>query len=319
MSDRKPWLNRGILASVYARPEIKNDEDAAKYFREVLRADVSRRTITDARNSFGIAAKAKSDVYEVEVKELEPPRILFIDIETRPNLGYFWRLYDENIGISQLVEEHQLLSFAAKWRGEEETHFFSEYEHGHEIMVAMAHEFLDTADFVIHWNGKRFDIPHLNKEFVLLELTPPSAYKQLDLMLTARSQFKFASNKLQHISTRLGLEGKFEHEGFELWLKCMANDPEAWETMRKYNIQDVVLLEQIYDKILPWIKQHPNVPLYTGTGDCPACGSSNIRGSGTAYMTSRTYPKFTCNDCGAQMRGTKSNKDSAAGYVPLSY
>lgn len=301
------------MAELYEQPWIRSDEDVVNHLKNDFNIDVSRRAITDARNQLGIPAKTKSfPVYEVT---LETPKILFIDIETRPNLGYFWRLYDENIGINQLLEEHQLLSFAAKWRGIDEIEFYSEYKDGHPKMVREAHRLLDQADVVIHWNGKKFDIPHLNKEFVLLELTPPSAYKQIDLMLVARTQFKFISNKLQHISTALGLEGKFEHEGFELWLKCMSNDPEAWEVMQKYNCQDTVLLEQIYDKVLPWIKSHPNVPLYRGIGACPNCGSSDIESKGVAYTNVRVYEKFKCVDCGAWMRGTKSQ--DSTGYVPV--
>jgi uncharacterized protein YprB with RNaseH-like and TPR domain len=315
MNENKPWLNRDWWVYIVNESPYESDTEVAR-FLEGLGWGVSRRALTDARNKFGLKYKSE-EVHEVEVVDLEPPKILFIDIETRPNLGYFWRMYDENIGLSQMVEEGQVISFAAKWRGVDETEFYSVFHDGHTKMVEEARRLLDEADFVLHWNGKRFDIPHLNKEFVLQELNPPSAYKQLDLMLTARSQFKFVSNKLQHVSTALGFDGKFEHEGFELWLKCMNEDAEAWEIMRKYNIQDVVLLEQIYDRILPWIRSHPNVPLYKGAGSCPQCGGSSIHSEGKAYLTTRTYEKFRCDDCGAQMRGTKF-KDSAA-FVPLSY
>lgn len=315
MNGNKPWLNQSWWEIIVGSGKHTTDQEVTN-FLDSLGYDVSRRAITDARNKFGLRYN-KEEVYEVELVELEHPKILFIDIETRPNLGYFWRMWDENIGLSQMTEEGEVISFAAKWRGQPETEFYSVHHDGHEEMVKQARRLLDEADFVAHWNGKKFDIPHLNKEFVLQGLTPPSAYKQLDLMMTARKQFKFVSNKLQHISTALGFDGKFDHEGFGLWKKCMAGEDEAWETMRTYNIQDVVLLEQIYDRILPWIKTHPNVPLYTGAGQCPQCGSDNISSDGKAYMTTRTYEKFRCGDCGAQMRGTKF-KESAA-FVPLSY
>lgn len=311
----KPWLDQEWWEKLIATGLVGTDQEVTNYLDEAG-WDVSRRAITDARNKFGLKYN-KEEVYEVDLVEVESPKILFLDIETRPNLGYFWRMWDENIGLSQMTEEGEMISFAAKWRGQEETVFYSNFHDGHEAMVKHARRLLDEADFVAHWNGKKFDIPHMNKEFVLMGLTPPSAYKQLDLMLTARKQFKFVSNKLQHISTALGFDGKFEHQGFELWKKCMAGDTEAWKIMRKYNIQDVVLLEQIYDRILPWIKGHPNVPLYTGVGSCTQCGSVNVFKEGTAYMSTRTYDKYRCNDCGAQMRGKKF-KD-AAELIPLSY
>jgi uncharacterized protein YprB with RNaseH-like and TPR domain len=304
----KPWYDADKLNELLAKPSITCDDDVAEYFR-ARGHTVSRRAVTDARNSLGIPAKSKSaPVFEIE---LLPPRLLFLDIETRPNLGYFWRMYDENIGVSQLVEEHQLLSFAAKWYGEEEVEFYSEHADGHEAMVYEAHRLLSEADAVLHWNGEKFDIPHLHREFVLLGLEPPAPFKQVDLMKVVRKTFRFVSNKLQHISLALGLEGKFEHEGFELWLKCMAGDDAAWETMEKYNKQDVVLVEQIYDIVLPWIKNHPAVPLYRGTGLCPNCGSDSLSSHGKAYTKMRSYERFKCNGCGAWMRGNKTIDSTA--------
>lgn len=310
----KPWYSQKLMTEIYSWDSITSDEDVANYFN-LEGYDVSRRAITDARNALGITAKSKSaTVYEID---LTPPRILFLDIETRPNLGYFWRLYDENIGVNQLVDEHQMLCFAAKWLGGSEVEFYSQHVDGHEAMVYEAHRLFSEADVVMHWNGKKFDIPHINREFVLAGLEPPSTFKQIDLMMECRTRFKFASNKLQHISTALGLDGKFEHEGFDLWVKCMAGEAEAWETMQKYNVQDVVLLEQIYDKIKPWIRNHPNVPLYRGTGQCPSCGSTHITSHGKAYTNVRTYQRFKCEDCGAWMRGNKSI--DSVGLSPVSY
>jgi DNA polymerase elongation subunit (family B)/ribosomal protein S27AE len=298
---KKPWYDAELMATLYSRDDIQSDEDVARHF-ESHGFIVSRRAITDARNSLGLPAKTRSAALEAVI---EAPRILFLDIETRPNLGYFWRLYDENIGVNQLVDEHQVLCFAGKWLGVDGIEFYSSHRDGKEGMVHEAHRMLDEADVVMHWNGKKFDIPHLNKEFVMMGLEPPSTFKQVDLMMVVRSRFKFASNKLQHISKTFGLEGKFDHEGFDLWVKCMAGENEAWETMAKYNKQDVILLEQIYEKILPWIKSHPSVPLYRGVGKCPNCGSDSIIARGKAYTNLRTYQRYKCSDCGAWMRGNK--------------
>ncbi len=44
----------------------------------------------------------------------------------------------------------------------------------------------------------------------------------------------------------------------------MNKDPAAWKVMEKYNKQDVLLLEKVYDRLLPWIKSHPNHHLFNG-------------------------------------------------------
>ena len=46
------------------------------------------------------------------------PKVLVIDIETSPNVVYAWGLWDQNIGISQVIEPSRVLCFAAKWVGQ---------------------------------------------------------------------------------------------------------------------------------------------------------------------------------------------------------
>lgn len=231
-------------------------------------------------------------------------RVLAIDIETSPNLAHVWGLFDQTVSLSQLRESTEMLCFAAKWLGEKGTMFHSQHADGREAMVRAAHDLLDQADVLLHFNGKSFDVKHLNREFLLAGLTPPSPYRQIDLLLAARSKFKFPSNKLQYISTALGLTGKAKHEGHDLWVKCMAGDAAAWKRMERYNKQDVVLLEELYEKLLPWLPNHPNVNLY-GTDGCPNCGSDKLHRRGYAYTGVSKYQQFHCTRCGSYFRSGK--------------
>jgi len=94
-----------------------------------------------------------------------------------------------------------------------------------------------------------------------------------------------------------------------LWVKCMAGDPVAWKKMERYNKQDVVLLEKVYDKLLPWIKSHPNHNLYDDVEHCcPNCGSGKLHRRGVARSIGGVYQRFQCTDCGSWSQGTKSEK-----------
>jgi predicted RNA-binding Zn-ribbon protein involved in translation (DUF1610 family) len=99
----------------------------------------------------------------------------------------------------------------------------------------------------------------------------------------------------------------------------MAKDDEAWKEMEEYNIQDVVLLEQVYDKLKPWIKQHANQNLYgESTCVCPHCGGSHHQRRGLARTKSAVYQRWICKDCGTWFRATKAiTKAPAVGYVTL--
>ncbi len=233
------------------------------------------------------------------------PRILTIDIETSPNMAHVWSLWNVNVGLNQLLESGEVICFAAKWYGEKKVHYYSNYHDGHEAMVLAAHELLSQADIVVHYNGKRFDIPHLNREFLEAGLEPPAPYVQVDLYQTAKSKFRFPSNKLDYIAQTLNIGAKTSHAGHQLWLDCLAGSKTAWKTMKQYNIHDVELTERLYVKLHPWIQPHPNVNLYRDVLEegCPSCGSAELRREGTAKTTVGVYQRYQCRDCGKWSRG----------------
>lgn len=232
-------------------------------------------------------------------------RILTLDIETRPNLGYVWSLWDQNVGLSQIVEVGSVICFAGKWLDEKKVHFYSDHHDGHDEMIRRAWEMYDEADAVITYNGVGFDNKHLRREWLLAGLTPPSQHRDIDLLSTVRKQFKFSSSKLQHVATQLGLGGKVQHDGFELWVRCMADDPAAWKTMRKYCMGDVRLTERLYERLLPWITNHPHRGLYGGDRDaCPRCESIERQLAKRRTTLQGVYPQWRCVGCGGYYTGT---------------
>jgi DNA polymerase elongation subunit (family B) len=235
-------------------------------------------------------------------------KILHLDIESSPNTAHVWGLWQQNVSINQLMESSYVLCYAAKWHGEEDIYFDSVQKSKPKSMLKGIHELLNDADAVVHYNGTKFDIPTLNKEFILHGYNPPSPYKQIDLLRVVRSNFRFPSNKLDYVAQRLKLGKKHEHEGHELWVKCMNGDKDAWKRMEDYNIQDVVLLEQLYHKLLPWIKNHPNQNLFNESVVCPTCGSHHLQKRGTAVSTTGTYQRYQCRACGSWSQGTKVTK-----------
>lgn len=230
-------------------------------------------------------------------------KVLYLDIETTPMNAWVWGSWQQNVYIDQIVQPQRVMCFSAKWQGGK-NQFFSEWQHGHDDMIVIAHDLLDQADAVVHYYGSKFDIPHLNSEFLTTGLTPPAPYKQIDLKLAVSKNFKFPSNKLQYVSTLLGLDGKHKTD-FELWLDVMAGKTKAQKYMEKYNRQDVDLLEDLYHRLLPWIPSLPNRNLFDGKGGCTACASLNVEEDGE-YKTSLTvYRRFICLDCGKWMRSSK--------------
>jgi len=230
-------------------------------------------------------------------------RTLYIDIETSPIVGDVWSLWQQNVGLNQIHEVTRMLCFAAKWEGEKKTYFLSEWTEGTEAMVGAAHALLEEADVVVHYNGNSFDVKHLNREFKEQGLAPPAPFKSVDVLNTIKQRFKLPSNKLQYVSTWLGLEGKVQHSGHSLWRGVIDGDAKARATMAKYNKQDVVLLEKVVAELGPWMIGVPNQNLYGGNG-CPLCGADALQKRGFSYTLGGQYQRYQCMSCKAWSKDT---------------
>ena len=236
-------------------------------------------------------------------------KALFLDIETAPHKGYFWGLFNQNISIQQIVESGYTLCFAARWLGTKQILYRSVHHDGRKRMLRAAHALLSEADVVVHYNGRKFDIPVLNKEFLLESMAPPAPFLQLDLLSVVRKNFRLASNKLDYVGRFLGVGSKVEHRGMEMWAGCMDGDDRAWEDIRRYNRGDVRLLEKVYYRVLPWIAEHPTLRACTEEGArvCPACGGFRVRRRGFYHTKVLRYQRYQCQECGAWSRGSKAD------------
>lgn len=249
-------------------------------------------------------------------------KILLIDIETSPNLADVWGLWQQNVGLKQLHQTSEMICFAAKFIGQDETFFSSTFHYGKKEMLSLLHNLLSESDVVVHYNGRKFDMRIINREFITNGMLPPPGYRQIDLMLECKKHFRFESNKLEYVVKALGVGEKIDTSlvgGHLLWKRCVEGDFQAWELMKEYNIHDTLLLEPLYYKLLPWISGHPNYNLY-GENDvpvCPSCGSDHLIKKGFAYTAVSKFQRYICKDCGAQSRGRKNLHDRTNTIVPI--
>lgn len=232
------------------------------------------------------------------------PWVLEIDIESAPAKAYIWDLKTRYVPVSQIEEPGYTLCFAAKWQHQKKVMFYSLWTHTHEEMVQAAWDLLDKADAVVHYNGNNYDIPVLNRDFLLMRLGPPSPAQHIDLYTTAK-QFRFMSKSMNFICEQLGLRVKVDHKGMPLWTGCMRGEPQDQALMRRYNIGDIKMLEELYEELTPWIKTTINVahwmePEYVD-GEPKLrcrCGSTNLRFKGYKRNTALQYKQYHCQDCG---------------------
>lgn len=250
-------------------------------------------------------------------------RIAILDIERQSGIADgIWELRQNGwLNPSQVIDRPRTICFAYKWFGEETVEFHAEWDkHGAKGMIKKAHKVLDEADFVIGWNSKRFDIPHLRTEMIVHGLPPYSPAKDIDLMVQAKRHFKFLSNRMNEVAKVLDQKGKAATGGNDLWrkLRNARGDElrEARQLMAEYNCRDVELTEELYLLMRPWLSGI-NLPAYSnGDGPaCPACESTSIQYRGLARTTTRSYRRFQCTACGKWGRTNASA--SSTSQVPL--
>jgi hypothetical protein len=130
-----------------------------------------------------------------------------------------------------------------------------------------------------------------------------------------KRQVYLPSYKLDFVADWLGIGRKLRTGGFDLWSDVLAGCPKARNKMRRYNIRDVRLTEQVFERLTAkgWVLGLPNASIEDP--DCctnPTCRSENIIRRGFAFTKTRKYARFQCKDCGTWMQGTHCEKGDSA-------
>ncbi len=241
------------------------------------------------------------------------PRVLLYDIENTPFLGWSWGpMWDCNM--IKIERDWYILCFAYKWLGEKQVHYVgidqfpadakktpqSDYH-----VVKALHDLMSEADIVVAHNGNKHDQKKAQARMIAHGMEPPVPYKQIDTLRAFKAVGAFTSAKLNDLCAQLDVGHKEQTGGIDTWWGCMANDPASWRRMRKYNIQDVRLLEEAYLIIRPWIKTHPHMGrLRNDMTGCPKCGVSALDAWKRGYDRSTLVPKIVlqCRNCKGYFR-----------------
>ncbi len=256
------------------------------------------------------------------------PRILLLDIETTPNIVYTWGKWKQNA--IDFVETSHVLSMAYKWFGEEEVQILAQpqfarsYKRNRKDDRQLAEAIwalLDEADIVVAHNGDKFDLRKLNGRFFVHGLGRPSPYQTVDTKKVSATNFMLYSNSLNDLAKELGFGKKLPHTGKDLWLDCMAGDPEAWDLMMRYNIHDVELLETLYTRLRyeGWITRHPSMASISGRNSvCPTCGCSpDWESRGYHTTNAYRYRTWRCKNCNSYHRSYAADQGTRTSKRPV--
>lgn len=232
-------------------------------------------------------------------------RIGVFDLETSPNIGAYFQLYQE--GNILWNEEHwHIMSFAVKdlhskkticWALTDFKLYKKDPRNDYEVVKKLWEVFTEY-DILIAHNGQAFDTKKSMARFIFHKMKPPLMPQFVDTKLVAKKYFKFDSNKLDDLADYFGIGSKLATEK-GLWKRCREGDMTAWKYMKKYNIQDVVLLEKVYLRMLPYMDNHPNIALMMGERiACPSCGGKKMWKVKDRPTRAGWKQQFQCQSCG---------------------
>lgn len=159
--------------------------------------------------------------------------------------------------------------------------------------------YLEEADAVIAYYGSGFDVPYFNTRAIINKLPPPAPFTVIDPWKTARSRLKLARNSMDSVAAAYQTPHQKQHLPWDDWLRAQYGDKKAIDKLLKYNVNDVVVLEEIYLRMRPLIKDHPYVgTAVAGSSRCPSCGSARVKGDGYRRTRKFEVKRGRCSDCG---------------------
>lgn len=255
------------------------------------------------------------------IKEKNSGAKIFLgDVETSPSTVMTFGRFKQFIAPKQVIQEPYMLTWAGKWLhnpaifSRKLPDYPEEFARDHQSdrkLIEELWQVLDECDIFIAHNA-RFDRGWANQRFAYYDMQPPSPYIVIDTLGALKEAFSLPSNALEAACNYFELDSrKRSHEGFMLWRRCVEGDPQAFAEMEEYNIGDIPTLEELYLKVRPWMKKHPNVSLYHKDQTvmrCVRCGSDDLvveEGRvATTYLSKFTV--YRCQECGSCARDRKN-------------
>lgn len=228
---------------------------------------------------------------------------LFFDIETSPMTVYTWRTgWKLNIGTDNIIEDWKIICISYKWEHEDKVKNLTwDKDQDDKQMLLDFIKIANKADELIAHNGDRFDIKKIRTRCIYHRIPMFPKYRTLDTLKKAKSGFNFNSNRLDYIAKFLGVGAKVEHEGFNMWVKCLQGDKQALKDMVYYCDGDIVVLEDVFFVLQNYILNNTHAGVNNGKlkASCPNCSSEDVALLKNNFTAKGTIKRqVECQPCG---------------------
>lgn len=183
------------------------------------------------------------------------PRVLLVDIETKPKKSWHWGVWQQNLPQNMMIEDGAILSWSAKWIGEDGISYKDQRGNEKNLLndkklLKPLVQLMKKADIIIWQNGDGFDYGEINNRIAEHGLDVPERYKTIDTKKIAKRHLRLPWYSLAYMTERFNKKYKKqahkEFPGFDLWDQVMKGNRKAWQCMKKYNEFDVLSMEELF-------------------------------------------------------------------------
>lgn len=235
-------------------------------------------------------------------------KIITWDLESAPNVGLVWGIYDQNV--PKIVQKGYVMGFAWKPLGKKVQSCyiwdFPLYKTDPTNDIEVIKRWIQVAsmaDVLVGHNSKSFDDKMMMAGVMRHRLQPPTPFQSFDTKTSIKQVAKFTSNKLDDLGDEFGIGRKLQTGGIELWWACMNGDKKAQKRMVSYNKQDVVLTEKLYLHERTYAKSHPALNVLDRKPDsCPRCGGAMELKNKYRATNTNLYAYYYCKECGGSAK-----------------
>lgn len=232
--------------------------------------------------------------------------IAVFDIETCPGEAYFWSTRDQFLPLERVKRPGHIISVGWRILGQGQVQYADAWpfddRRARKAMLVKIHRVLETADAIVTYNGKGFDMRRLNGEFIEFGLRPLPKVPHIDLYQTVKG-LGYISGKLEYVLRHLNEGSKGATGGFGLWRGYMEGDDRCRSRMETYNKRDVRGTARLYKRLGPYITNHPRLHDHPA---CPRCGTKHAKGDGYRRLEFFKIEKFQCQKCWKRFEGRRS-------------
>ena len=273
-------------------------------------------TQKDLKSSLNQAYKASRYYKQVPKQTTKPLNIMVYDLETSQVDARLWNTGQQYVGHKALTSETRIVTVAWKWLGSDEVFTLKwsmKKKSDKKLMTKFVEEY-NKADMVIGYNNNSFDNKLVVARAIKYNLDVNTLVKSFDVMRKLKKVARLPSFSMAYVAKFLGLGSKLQHTGIKMWDDIqyghIDDAKQSMKLMLKYNIQDIILTEEIYYRLRKYLPHTIHIGALQGlpATTSPYTGSTNVKLHSTTTTPAGTIQRvMKCKDTKALFKVSNSN------------